>query len=167
MNHSKKEDKMPTKTTTTKTTSMKTAIVLAIVLAPLTSIAATAVPLQNVYATGTDGGDGGEGCTPGFWKNHPFPEPYTPETLFKDVFGVTIAGDEDLTLGEALRLSGGGENALARHAVAALLNAASEEVDFEFTGEEVIAKVQNAIATGNIEAVKNQFDRENNRGCPI
>jgi hypothetical protein len=164
---------MPTKTTRT-TTSMKTAVVvLAIVLAPLTSIAATAVPLQNVYATGTDGGDGGEdggeGCTPGFWKNHPeeWPAQYDPTDRFSDVFGVTIAGDEDLTLRQALNLGGGDENALARAAVAALLNAASDEVNYEFTVEEVIAKVQNAIESGNIEAVKNQFDRENNRGCPI
>jgi hypothetical protein len=134
-----------------------------------------AVPLQNVYATGTDGGDGkdgGEGCTPGFWKNHPeeWPAPYDPADLFSDVFGVTIAGDPDLTLGEALRLGGGGENALARAAVAALLNAASDEVNFEFTVEEVIEKVQDAIASGDpeeIEDLKDELDRENNRGCPL
>jgi hypothetical protein len=139
---------------------------------------AAALPLQNVYATGTaggdggDGGDGGQGCTPGFWKNHPeeWPAAYDPDDLFRDVFGVTIAGDPDLTLEEALRLGGGGENALARHAVAALLNAASGEVDFEFTEQEVIDKVQDAIASGDpeeIEDLKNEFDRENNRGCPI
>jgi hypothetical protein len=128
------------------------------------------LPLQNVYAAGEDHEAEGEGCTPGFWKNHPFPEPYTPETLFNDVFGVTIAGDEDLTLGESLNLGGGGESALARQAVAALLNAASDEIDFEFTVEEVIEKVQDAIASGDpeeIEDLEDEFDRENNRGCPL
>jgi hypothetical protein len=83
---------------------------------------------------------------------------------------VTIAGDPDLTLEEALRLGGGGEDALARHSASALLNAASEEVDFEFTEQEVIEKVQDAIASGDpeeIENLKDEFDRENNRGCPI
>jgi hypothetical protein len=150
----------------------KTEPVVAVAVAALLVAASiAAVPLQNVYAGGEDGGgDGGEGCTPGFWKNHPFPEPYTPETLFSDVFGVTIADDEDLTLGEALNLGGGGENALARAAVAALLNAASDEIDFEFTVEEVIEQVQNAIASGDPEAIedlKDELDRENNRGCPL
>jgi hypothetical protein len=147
------------------------AVAIAAILIAVSTV--PTLPLQNVYAAGEDhedGGDGGEGCTPGFWKNHPFPEPYTPETLFNDVFGVTIAGDEDLTLGEALNLGGGGENALARQAVAALLNAASDEIDFEFTVEEVIEKVQDAIASGDpeeIEDLKDEFDRENNRGCPL
>ena len=144
------------------------AVAVAVILIAV-SIVPT-LPLQNVYAAGEDHEDGGEGCTPGFWKNHPFPEPYTPETLFNDVFGVTIAGDEDLTLGEALNLGGGGESALARQAVAALLNASSDEIDFEFTVEEVIEKVQDAIASGDpeeIEDLKDEFDRENNRGCPL
>jgi hypothetical protein len=135
---------------------------------------AAAVPLQNVYAheDGGDGKDGGEGCTPGFWKTHTeeWPAPYDPTDLFSDVFGVTIAGDEDLTLEGALNLGGGGENALARAAVAALLNAASDEIDFEFTEQEVIEKVQAALASGDpeeIENLKDELDRENNRGCPL
>src|SRR5919108_2909602 len=134
------------------------------------SMVAGAVPLQNVYAGGEDGGgdggDGGEGCTPGFWKTHTdeWPAPYEPSTLFEDVFGESPL-DDDLTLLQALNLGGGGLNALARAAVAALLNAASDEIDFEFTVEEVIAMFQEAIETGNIEDVKDEFDRENNRGC--
>jgi hypothetical protein len=127
------------------------------------------VPLQTVYAAG-DKENGGEGCTPGFWKNHPFPDGYSRDDLFVDVFGVVIADDPDLTLGEALDLGGGGENALARQAVAALLNAASDDVDFEFTEAEVIEKVQDAIASGDpeeIEDLKDEFDTENNRGCPL
>jgi hypothetical protein len=55
--------------------------------------------------------------------------------------------------------------------VAALLNAASDEIDFEFTEQEVIEKVQAAIASGGdpeeIEDLKDELDRENNRGCPL
>jgi hypothetical protein len=150
-------------------------VAMAVVALIVAASLAAAVPLQNVYATGTGGdggGDGGEGCTPGFWKNHPeeWPAQYDQDDLFSDVFGVTIAGNPDLTLEEALNLGGGGEKALARAAVAALLNAASEEVDFEFTEQEVIEKVQAAIASGDpeeIEDLKDELDRENNRGCPI
>jgi hypothetical protein len=148
------------------------AVAIAILLAAVPIV--VAVPLQNVYADGEDhenGGDnGGQGCTPGFWKNHPFPDGYSPDDLFVDVFGVVIADDPDLTLGQALNLRGGGENALARQAVAALLNAASDDVDFEFTEAEVIGKVQDAIASGDpeeIEDLKDEFDTENNRGCPL
>ena len=146
-------------------------VAMAVVALIVAASLAAAVPLQNVYATGTGGdggGDGGEGCTPGFWKTHTdeWPAPYEPSTLFEDVFGESPL-DDDLTLLQALNLGGGGLNALARAAVAALLNAASDEIDFEFTVEEVIAMFQEAIETGNIEDVKDEFDRENNRGCPI
>lgn len=86
------------------------------------------------------------------------------------MFGVTIAGDEDRTLGEALNLGGRGERALSRYAVAALLNAASDEIGFEFTVEEVIEKVQDALASGDPEEIENltdEFDWKNNRSCPI
>jgi hypothetical protein len=140
---------------------------IAALLVAVSTIAA--VPLQNVYAAGDYPKDGGEGCTPGFWKNHPeeWPARFDPEDEFDEVFGVVIADDPDLTLGEALELGGGGENALARHAVAALLNAASGDVDFEFTVAEVINKVQEAIETGNIEEVKNELEDENETVCPL
>lgn len=144
------------------------AVVIAALLAAVPIV--VAIPLQNVYADGEDHENGGEGCTPGFWKNHPFPDGYSSDDLFVDVFGVVIADDPDLTLGEALDLGGGGEDALARQAVAALLNAASDDVDFEFTEEEVIEKVQDALASGDpeeIENLKDEFDSENNRGCPL
>jgi hypothetical protein len=143
------------------------AMAIAALLVAVSTIAV--VPLQNVYAAGPYPDKGGEGCTPGFWKNHPeeWPAPYDPDDLFVDVFGVVIADDPDLTLGQALELGGGGENALARHAVAALLNAASGDVNFEFTVAQVINKVQEAIETGNVEEVKNELEDENERGCPL
>jgi hypothetical protein len=140
------------------------------IAALLVAVSTTAaVPLQNAYAAGPYPPDGGEGCTPGFWKNHPeeWPAPYDPSDEFDEVFGVVIAGDPTLTLGEALELGGGGENALARHAVAALLNAASGDVNFEFTVAEVINIVQEAIATGNIEEAKNELEAENETVCPL
>jgi len=91
---------------------------------------------------------GGEGCTPGFWKNNAENwsanawDCYSPSTSFSSVFGLTITiftgGNPknsanyitNPTLLQALGANGGGINALARHAVAALLNACSDCVQY-------------------------------------
>jgi hypothetical protein len=64
-------------------------------------------------------------------------------------------------------MRGGGENALARHAVAALLNASSPDVDYYTDVAGVIALVQEAYATGEFESAKDLLDLQNNLGCPI
>ncbi|MDH3224417.1 MAG: hypothetical protein OEO23_11935, partial [Gemmatimonadota bacterium] len=68
---------------------------------------------------------GGEGCTPGYWKQpHHFDSwtGYDPEDLFSSAFEDAFPG---MTLLEVLKQGGGGLKALGRHTVAALLNAAS------------------------------------------
>lgn len=110
---------------------------------------------------------GGEGCTPGYWKQpHHFDSwvGYAPGDSFNTVFGVASGFT---TLLQGLEAGGGGQNALARHAVAALLNTSSPSVDYEFTTAQVIALVQNAYATGNYEAAKNILAAENEAGCPL
>ena len=67
-----------------------------------------------------------EGCTPGYWKQDQHFDSweatgYEPGDSFDVVFGV--ASSNGWTLLEALDAGGGDENALARHATAALLNA--------------------------------------------
>ena len=92
---------------------------------------------------------------------------------FEAVFGVdvTLRVDNQLvadpTLLQALNAQGGGVNALARHAVAALLNASNPDVDSDFTTAEVIALVQEAIATGDFERIKNILAAANEQGCPL
>ena len=113
---------------------------------------------------------GGEGCTPGLWKQDQhfdsWTDPYDPTDSFEATFGVTVPGDP--TLLDALNAGGGGINALMRHAVAALLNAASPDVDSEFTVAEVIAMVQAALAPGgDIEGTKNILAAANELGCPL
>ncbi|MHC4695579.1 MAG: myxococcus cysteine-rich repeat containing protein, partial [Planctomycetota bacterium] len=111
---------------------------------------------------------GGQGCTPGFWKQRHHLDAwmvYHPDDLFDDVFGVDATGD--LTLLETLKRGGGGENAFGRHAVAALLNAASTDVDYFYAIAGVIAMVQDAYATGDFEPTKNLFEGENESGCPV
>jgi hypothetical protein len=91
--------------------------------------------------------DGGEGCTPGFWKNHlndwP-PTGFAPGDDFDTTFGVDLF-DPDITLDDALNARGGGVKKLARHGTAALLNAAHPAVDYPLSVAEVIAAVQAGI----------------------
>jgi hypothetical protein len=111
------------------------------------------------------------GCTPGYWRQeHHFdswvPTGLMPEDDFETVFGVNASFDPHTML-DAVWLGGGGERALARHAVAALLNANHPDVNYHFTAAQVIAGVQNAYATGNFEPFKNQLDAANNAGCDL
>lgn len=109
---------------------------------------------------------GGEGCTPGFWRQpHHFRHwvGYAPGDSYAAVFGVNRAG----TLHQNVTANGGGANALARHSVAALLNASSPNVDYALTVAQVIQVVQDAYATGRFEAAKDYLEGFNERGCPL
>ena len=123
------------------------------------------------------------GCTPGFWKNH-FPEAwpsgslhdYQSNPLFRDVFNVPAAyqnslGSSRKTLYRVLRLRGGCQRALGRHAVAAVLNAASLGTDdYGLDEQEAIDLVNAALATGDcsrIEDAKNGLEASNEGSCPL
>jgi hypothetical protein len=56
------------------------------------------------------------------------PTGYTPGDDFDAPFGVDLF-NPDITLGEAVNLGGGGVHKLARHGTAALLSAASTDVN--------------------------------------
>jgi hypothetical protein len=131
--------------------------------------------LKNVpYTPPPPPSGGNEGCTPGYWKQSQHFDSwafYTTSQSFNTVFGGTYF-TPDITLLQALGRNGGGINALARHSVAALLNATNGTVDYpdEDTAS-IIADFQAAVAGGasTIEAQKNTFDRWNNGagGCPL
>jgi len=106
-------------------------------------------------------GGGGEGCTPGYWKNHLGawgPTGYSTGDKFDTVFGVSMFGP-NITLLQALNQGGGGIYALGRHGVAALLSAAHPGVDYPLT----IAEVITAVQSGN----KDLLERSNELGCPL
>jgi hypothetical protein len=111
---------------------------------------------------------GGQGCTPGFWKNSTGSwVGYSPNQDFDAVFGVN-AFNPDRTLLAALGSNGGGVNALARHATAALLNASNAGVQYDLTSTQIIAMVKAALAPGgDIEATKNKLAAFNEQGCPL
>jgi hypothetical protein len=124
------------------------------------------------------GNGGGAGCTPGFWRqshHYQYWTDYAPGDSWSSVFadpgshngpgGATFTGST--TLGEAVELGGGGIFALARHGVAALLNASSPEVSYDFSVGDVIALVNGAIASGNYNAAKNLLEAFNEQGCTV
>jgi len=126
---------------------------------------------------------GGQGCTPGYWRQTQHFDSwvnFAPNDLFSNVFGRVITVRTSPGGGRPLRVvgptlleavwtagDGAGVGALARHAVAALLNAANPDVNYAFSQSEIITKVQDAIDTGMFEATKNELAAENERGCPI
>jgi hypothetical protein len=113
---------------------------------------------------------GNEGCTPGFWKNHLDAwVGFSPDQTVGSVFTSAPASVSGLTLLAALDLGGGGVEALTRQAIAALLNAASPDVDYPLTTAQVIAMVDAAFASGDatqIESLKDALDEFNNLTAP-
>ncbi len=97
-------------------------------------------------------------CSLGYWKNHTdvWPAPYTPDTKYLDVFNQSTL-DPNLTLLDALELKGGGENALARQSVAALLDAARDD-GFSLDLTEVIEMTNAAYSGGDITNTKNKLE---------
>ena len=109
-----------------------------------------------------------QGCTPGYWKNIRKHGDswygYSPDMLFDDVFGVDAGG---ITLLDALKRGGGGEYALGRHAVAALLDAANPDVNYTYYESQVIALVQDAFGSGDFEPTKDLLADANEQMCPL
>jgi hypothetical protein len=111
---------------------------------------------------------GGEGCTPGYWKQPQHFDSwvgFTQDQLFSSVFEDAFPGK---TLLQVLSSNGNtaGE-ALGRHTVAALLNSTS--VSYDLTTAQVIAAF-NAVWPGTKDALnaqKNIFEGFNTQGCPL
>jgi hypothetical protein len=114
---------------------------------------------------------GGEGCTPGYWKQpHHFDSwvGYTQGQAFSSVFEDAYPGKSLLQVLSATGNTAG--EALGRHTVAALLNAASGSgVSYDMTTAEVIAAF-NAAWPGTknqLNAAKDVFAGFNEQGCPL
>jgi hypothetical protein len=72
-----------------------------------------------------------------------------------------------MTLLEVLQQGGGGLNALGRHTVAALLNAASDDVAFGPTPQQIIDAFNAVFPGGDYSTLKNRLERLNEQGCPL
>ncbi|WP_116451340.1 hypothetical protein [Blastococcus litoris] len=119
---------------------------------------------------------GGEGCTPGYWKNHTDSwERYAPSSSVRSVFSAATGDLGSATLLQALSSKGGNgvdgaSRILLRAATAAVLNAADDDVDYAFTSSRIIADVNAALRTGDrsvILALATTLDDANNAGCTL
>ncbi|ALJ00644.1 T9SS type A sorting domain-containing protein [Rufibacter tibetensis] len=122
-----------------------------------------------------------QGCTPGYWKNHPeaWGCGYAPFNNFLTTFGISNRRglNQSLTLAGALDLGGGNYNALARASTAALLNACHPVVNYPYSTDDILRAVRemfmngtttlNGVTYTSAEALKNELDRANNLGCPL
>jgi len=122
----------------------------------------------------------GQGCTPGYWKNHTDswpPTGYSPSQKVQSVFSQAslfpALGSDSLL--DALSFQGGstlegGAEILLRAGVSALLNAAHPNVNYPRTAASVISGVNSALASGNRDTMITlaaQLDADNNLGCPL
>lgn len=111
---------------------------------------------------------GGQGCTPGFWKQTQhfgsWPAQYSPNQLFSSVFADAFPG---MTLLEVLETGGGGLEALGRHTVAALLDSATLGAQYGLSPTNVINMFNGVFGASSLyEMVKNFFAGLNEQGCP-
>jgi len=109
---------------------------------------------------------GGQGCSPGYWKNHNFPTGFSKDQLFNTIFENAFPG---LSLQQVLSQGGGGIKALGRHTVSAYFNAVSLGTNYELTPAQVVAKFNAAFPSGDIEGTSNYFESledVNGRVCP-
>jgi hypothetical protein len=149
------------------------------------SVGALAVPASANIVGDT------QGCTPGYWKNHteswqentPPDDMPSPDAPVSSIFsGATpVTGNQTLTAA----LAGGGgpgtagaEKILMRAAVAAYLNAASNDLAFPWRRFSrgidgrpgLVNAVNSAIASNNratMIALATRLDDDNNLGCPL
>jgi len=121
----------------------------------------------------------GQGCSPGYWKEHPTSwvlTHYSPNQSLEFVFDVPDGfGLDRYAMLHALAFTGGpgstgAAQTLLRASVAALLNAAHPRVDYPRTPFQVISQVNSALTSQdreNMLRLASQLDLENNLGCPL
>jgi len=118
-----------------------------------------------------------EGCSHGFWKNYDGPwVGFTVDQTTEDVFDVLdeYELDNDMLM-DALDYSGGpgaagGAMILLKQAVAAILNAEHPEINYPRSAGDVIADVNDALASGErgtMVTLADLLEIDNKLGCPL
>lgn len=139
-----------------------------------------------------------QGCTPGYWKQPAYrnnvwtsDDEYGPDTLVRNTFELAVTdgggngrrgrgggNDRDwksMRLLEALDGGGGpgiegAQKILIRAAVAALLNAQHDDINYPLSVDEIVDAVNEALASGDRQTIldlADQLDEYNNLGCPL
>jgi uncharacterized repeat protein (TIGR01451 family) len=107
---------------------------------------------------------GGHGCTSGYYQdsNHhgAYTGGYSPHTQFSSVFGGNAY--QGKTLDDVLHFSSrSGQDALAREAVAAFLNAQNNDVGYNMSTGQVIRTFNSAWGSRNYDQARQQFESWN------
>ena len=131
---------------------------------------------------------GEEGCTPGYWKNNgdkhgasAWCERFEPSDPISMHFvlnnPLVIRGKgkstiTDPTLLQALDANGGGVNAMIRHGVAAMLNACSDCVQYQYSSpDQVISMIEDTLNEEGdyytVDELHSMFAEYNEAGCPV
>ena len=119
---------------------------------------------------------GGDGCTPGYWKQDQHLDSWavSTDTLFSEVFGrvITIrqkrsADVTDPTLLQALAALGGQVNTAARHSTAAYLNAVSANVNYDLNVAAIIASFQQSYDSDSYGTLIETMVNFNEQSCPL
>lgn len=124
--------------------------------------------------------NGGQGCTPGYWKNHLdawATTGYSPNQVITTVFAqaalypsLSIKTMLDTLQGGGGPGAEGGAKILLRAATASVLNANHNGVDFPKIAAHIINPVNNALASQNratMLTLADKLDKWNNGGCPL
>jgi len=117
-----------------------------------------------------------EGCSPSYWRrwrNLRQWQGLSPLSRFNDVFDVRydwnpfFRGTQDSYVYASLWTYGHGCRGLARHAVAALLNAKHSGIDYAYGPAQVRRMVERAFEEGRCNAVKRKLAEQNFGHCPL
>ncbi len=107
------------------------------------------------------------GCSASYWKSKTGSwTGYQTGQKFNQVFGVNLVG-ANVTLLDALKPGGDADDALAREAVAALLNAANPKVSYGPSPEQVVKIVQAAVRYRKYDLATYILKKFNDRNCPL
>jgi hypothetical protein len=158
----------PTRTSTPTSTSTSTRT-----STPTKTATTTRTPTQT--STATPAADG-NGCTPGFWKNHPEAWDVPTSTRLSTagfIVPASLGFPATTTLQAALSFQGGSTlhgaaEILLRATAAAYLNSV-EGLGYPLSTSQVVSEVNAALASLNrdtIIAEAARLDRFNNLGCP-
>ena len=144
--------------------------------------------LPGMACDGNDDGDddGYQGCQPSFWRREKNWQlwqweggGYGQDDLYKEIFPFgpfDTAGPPgrrptpQLTLLAALQASGGPEEGMWRHSVAAILNAGHPDVNYYYSEDEIKAIVEQAYEEGTKKAfskARKLLQRQNRLACPL
>jgi hypothetical protein len=118
-----------------------------------------------------------QGCTAESWAGSSnWCSTYKPTDSFFTVFGITnkrglVGKAGTLNLLEAIGLKGGGYNKLAKQSTAALLNACSSAVNYQYLETQIKTEIKDAFNNSvynnsYTNTLSSKFETANNAGCP-